>query len=314
MEDPYFSIITPTYNRAKFLTKTIQSVINQSFQNWEYIIIDDASTDNSSEIIKSFNDERIVYVKNDLNIERSASRNKAISLAKGKYICFLDSDDEYLSMHLDVLYKNISENHELIGLFYTTSFQEFNNGEIHKRPFELINENNKTGYILINTFNHNCIAVHKNILKEFTYDIILYCLEDLDLWLHVALKYPIKQITEYTNVLHFHEDSFTIGDPERYVKELRNFKYIFNKKEFINDLPEKEKKILLSKTHYKLALKYENDKHYKKMYSSIFKSFLLYPPGYNKNTNKPMITMFFYHLPIIGNVIKTAVRLLKHKV
>ena len=309
MEVPYFSIITPTYNRANFLNNAIKSVIKQTFHNWEYIIIDDASTDNSYAIIESFKDNRIVYLKNEVNSERSASRNKCFDIARGKYICFLDSDDEYMENHLEVLYKTIKEKGELIGLFYTTSLQQINNGEIYERDFYPFDKKDKFNYIMKYTFNHNCISIHKNIVSEFRYDPILYCLEDIDLWLHVAIKYPIIQIHEYTNILHFHEGSFTDGDYQRFSKELRNFTYIFRKREFKYVLPGKGKNRLLSMCHYKLALRYENEKKFGLMYSSIIKSFYLYPAGYNGRTIKPITVMFLYHIPLLGTIIKQIRRL-----
>ena len=311
-QSPYFSIITPSYNRANFLYKTINSVINQTFQDWEYIIVDDASTDNSFEIINSFHDERIIYIKNEINIERCDSRNKGIDIAKGKYICFLDSDDEYLDNHLEVLHKYIREHEEKIALFYTSSMQEINGGEVHKREKLHFDEAHKFEYIMSYTFNPTSVAIHRNILNEYKFDALLYCLEDMDLCLRIAIKYPIIQIPEYTILIHFHEGTFTLGDYERFSKELRNFKYIFKKKELRNVLPVRERKMLLSKTHYKLALRYEQEKNYLKMYNSIVKSFILYPAGYNKNTNKPMLIMFLYHIPIIGSIIKNSLRLIKY--
>lgn len=87
------SIITPSFNTGKFVGETIKSVLNQSYKNWEMIIVDDCSTDDSLEIIRSFNDERIKLIVNETNSGAALSRNYAIRKAKGKWIAFLDSDD-----------------------------------------------------------------------------------------------------------------------------------------------------------------------------------------------------------------------------
>ncbi len=87
------SIITPSYNTGNFVASTIQSVLDQTYQNWEMLIIDDFSTDNSVEIIKSFNDSRIKLFVNNSNKGAAISRNYALKQAKGKWIAFLDSDD-----------------------------------------------------------------------------------------------------------------------------------------------------------------------------------------------------------------------------
>ena len=97
------SIITPVYNSKKFIKDAIESVIAQSYQNWEMIIVDDASTDNSMEIIQRYvnREYRIVLFSNDKNLGASESRNLAIREAKGNYIAFLDSDDRWLPNKLE---------------------------------------------------------------------------------------------------------------------------------------------------------------------------------------------------------------------
>lgn len=95
------SIIMPSYNTAKFIADTIQSVLNQTYTNWELIIVDDCSNDNTDEIVSNFQDERIHYLKNELNSGAAVSRNRALKEAKGKWIAFLDSDDLWMSEKLE---------------------------------------------------------------------------------------------------------------------------------------------------------------------------------------------------------------------
>lgn len=90
---PEVSIITPCYNSAKYLQETIQSVKNQSFTDWEWIIADDASQDNSAEIIGRENDERIILIKSAKNGGAGHARNLALEKASGRFITFLDADD-----------------------------------------------------------------------------------------------------------------------------------------------------------------------------------------------------------------------------
>lgn len=97
------SIITPVYNSAKFLESTIDSVLAQTYTNWEHILVDDCSTDDSADIIKRFRarDSRIVYIKLEKNSGAGIARNTAIKAAKGDYIAFLDSDDLWYRHKLD---------------------------------------------------------------------------------------------------------------------------------------------------------------------------------------------------------------------
>ncbi len=88
------SIITPSYNTSNFIGQTIQSVLNQTYNNWEMIIIDDCSTDNTDMVVKKYlNDKRIFFFVNEKNQGAAISRNKALKMAKGRWIAFLDSDD-----------------------------------------------------------------------------------------------------------------------------------------------------------------------------------------------------------------------------
>ena len=100
------SIIMPSYNTACFIRESIQSVLTQNYKEWELIIVDDCSPDNTDEVVKQYlSDERIKYIKNDRNSGAAVSRNRALREAKGKWIAFLDSDDLWMP---DKLKKQIS--------------------------------------------------------------------------------------------------------------------------------------------------------------------------------------------------------------
>ncbi len=96
------SIITPSYNTAKYISETIKSVLAQTYTNWEMIIVDDCSTDNTDEVVQQFlGDSRIRYLKNSQNSGAAISRNYALREARGKWIAFLDSDDVWLPEKLE---------------------------------------------------------------------------------------------------------------------------------------------------------------------------------------------------------------------
>ena len=93
---PVVSVVIPTYNRAPQLGRALRSVLSQTFQDWEVIVVDDASKDNSEEVVNSFHDPRIRYLRHETNQGGSAARNTGIRAATGEYVGFLDSDDEWL--------------------------------------------------------------------------------------------------------------------------------------------------------------------------------------------------------------------------
>ena len=106
------SIITPSYNTAGFIAETIRSVQSQTYPNWEMIIVDDCSSDNTDEAVKPFlaSDKRIKYVKNDRNSGAAVSRNKALRMAQGKWVAFLDSDDLWMPEKLERQLRFMVEN------------------------------------------------------------------------------------------------------------------------------------------------------------------------------------------------------------
>lgn len=104
------SVIMPSYNTAKFIKETIDSVLNQTYQNFEIIIVDDCSTDNTDEVVSAIKDDRIKYIKNEKNSGAAVSRNRALREAKGKWIAFLDSDDVWLPEKLEKQITFMKEN------------------------------------------------------------------------------------------------------------------------------------------------------------------------------------------------------------
>ena len=100
MVDGLVSIIMPSWNTGQFIAESIQSVLNQTYSNWELLIVDDCSNDNTDDIVLSFTDQRIKYLKNEKNCGAALARNRAIKEAQGEWIAFLDSDDLWVSEKL----------------------------------------------------------------------------------------------------------------------------------------------------------------------------------------------------------------------
>ena len=113
--NPLVTIITPTYNRASFIKQTIESVLNQTYQNIEYLILDDNSTDNTKEIVSSFNDPRIKYIYNNSNQGNLVVSTKGMNLASGYYLGVVDSDDFLELTCIEECINNIGN----AGMIYT---------------------------------------------------------------------------------------------------------------------------------------------------------------------------------------------------
>jgi glycosyltransferase involved in cell wall biosynthesis len=115
---PIVSVIIPTYNRAALLKRAVDSVLGQTYQHFELIVVSDGSTDNTDEVIKSFNDNRIRYLKHGKSRGASAARNTGIKASKGKYIAFLDDDDEWLPKKLEKQVLLIQSLPDKFGMVY----------------------------------------------------------------------------------------------------------------------------------------------------------------------------------------------------
>lgn len=150
MIDGLVSIIMPSWNTARFIAESIKSVQNQTYQNWELLIVDDCSTDNSDEIIKPFLlDKRIKLFKNEKNSGAALSRNKAIREAKGEWIAFLDSDDLW----------------EPEKLMKQINFMIENNYDFSYTEYEKIDEEDKPLNIYVSGPDH----VNKSLMYRYDY-------------------------------------------------------------------------------------------------------------------------------------------------
>ena len=120
--DPLVTVIIPTYNRAGVLYFALHSVLNQTLQDFEIFVVDDAGTDSTGELISHFDDPRIHYIRFDTNQKAAAARNAGMERARGKYIAFLDSDDEWLPSKLEKQVARMEELSDEWGCCYTGAY------------------------------------------------------------------------------------------------------------------------------------------------------------------------------------------------
>jgi glycosyltransferase involved in cell wall biosynthesis len=254
--NPFFSIIIPTYNRGKLLPKAIESVLNQDCNDWELIVVDDGSTDNTKNIIEKLceNDQRIKYVYQD-NQERSAARNKGIENSKGKYICFLDSDDEYLPFHL-ATFQNEIKNKNLPKALFFSSLIIFKNGIDIGHPIGILNTNDSIFDYLFTEGIYPCrVCIERSIFDQFKFRLDSVLVEDTILWLEIASKYPIFQILEKTVLYYQHEENSVNKKNNPCKRMLKGFKNLKNNNlEVYNKISSNLKSFLFSDLNYGIAV------------------------------------------------------------
>lgn len=186
---PLISIILPTYNGSKYIANAINSVLAQSYTVFELIIINDASTDSVESIILKYkkNDNRIIYVKNDINLERSKSKNKWVKISKWKYITFLDDDDIWINK--DKLKKQVDflEKNTVYWIIWTNAscIDEYNN-KIWEIIVKLDDDDIRSNILITNQFLQSSIMIKKDIFeKVWWFNEKMNLCEDYDLWLRI---------------------------------------------------------------------------------------------------------------------------------
>lgn len=188
MKKGLVSIITPVYNSEKFIKETYESIFNQTYYNWEWIVIDDNSFDKSLDIINDLSkiDSRIILVRNQENLKAAKSRNKGLNIAKGEYITFIDSDDLWDKFFLEKQLNKMKETEQnVIFSSYRRIDEEgkksYGNYIV---PFKVtINDLLKTNYM-------SCLTViyKKNKFKELKFNEELSMHEDYVMWLQILKK------------------------------------------------------------------------------------------------------------------------------
>jgi glycosyltransferase involved in cell wall biosynthesis len=200
------SVLIPAFNHEKYINKAIISVLNQSYQNFEIIIIDDCSTDNTFKKIKYFKDPRIKAFRFNKNMGISFTLNHCIRHAKGKYISLLGSDDQYEKNKLSKQIIFMEKNPSIGAIFSWVNIinQDGNNINSKSELYRHFQRNNKSREEWLNYFfyNNNCLCASSAMIrKEYHIQIGLYDerflqLQDLDFWIRLLMKYNIHIIPE----------------------------------------------------------------------------------------------------------------------
>ena len=187
---PVFSIVIPTFNRAEKVSRALKSVLNQSFSDFEVLVMDDGSTDNTAEVVEKFSDSRIKYEWGKNFGGPAAPRNRGWKLAQGKYIAFLDSDDWWVSTKLEESLKVLDQGFDLVyhDLYIVKkNDQKYFFKKVHSRKFKSPVFNDLLNYG--NGIFNSSVVVRKDKLDAvggLSEDPDFIASEDFDLWLRIA--------------------------------------------------------------------------------------------------------------------------------
>ncbi|MFP7483461.1 glycosyltransferase family 2 protein [Priestia filamentosa] len=299
-----FSIVIPIYNKESYISRTLTSVLNQTFSDFEVIIVDDGSTDNSIQVVKRFNDERVKIVSQE-NKGVSSARNLGVEHAQNSYIAFIDADDIWEPKFLEAINKLI--------LSYPSASAYYTNYKVGKKRVEINKTNHSIEwdtYLIKDYFQFaldykailtSCIVIKKDVFINLGGFCTEYKRgEDLYLWTQIALKYQVAY-TSYTGAFYYRDVPNSLSRMK------------FNIKDSFSDIAEefyeKNKELAINKhsfREYMIAIisskgKYLLIMHRKKEARTLLQRYL--DTTYNKK--KVYILYLLSYLPkfIVKNII-----------
>ena len=221
---PRVTVLMPVYNGAKYLKEAIDSILSQSYADFEFLIINDGSTDHSLEIIKSYSDNRIHLINNDENIGVARSLNKGIQLARGEFIVRMDADDislpNRIMRQVEYMDKNLG-----IGISGTWLKHIIQN-DIDNLIWKFQTDPNMIRFLLLfyNPMGHNTVILRKKffISNKLFYRPSYETAEDYDLWVRASFFFPITNIPEVLVLYrrHYEQVGFKNKNKQDYVCDL----------------------------------------------------------------------------------------------
>ena len=201
------SIIMCTYNREKFLARAIESVIAQTYTDWELIIVDDGSTDHTEELVGSYTDPRIRYFKMEKNRFYCYAANFGLKECRGDYIAFQNSDDEWMPDKLEKQMEYLKNHPEAGACFSAVTLIDDEGNDISEECRDMANlfanccsDQRNWMHLFFyygNSLCHPSAVVRKDVMDRVGGFNLLYCqLADFDLWIRIVTEYPIHVLPE----------------------------------------------------------------------------------------------------------------------
>lgn len=204
-------MVMPLFNADKYVGEAVESILSQSYTQFELIIVNDASTDKSADCVTQILDRRIVFVENEKNLGIVASRNRGLALAKGKYIAILDSDDIALPDRLEkqVAFLEDHPDYGICGSYYHVINSTGKKILSFKVPVS--SADNKT-FLLFNVpFCHSTIMMPAVLAKRFAYKDGFDIIEDYEIAHRIAKEYKIGNLPKYTTLYRVHGNNISVS-------------------------------------------------------------------------------------------------------
>ncbi|MDD5005706.1 MAG: glycosyltransferase [Candidatus Omnitrophica bacterium] len=196
------SVVMTVFNGDKFIKEAIDSILNQTFSDFEFIIVDNASTDRTKEIVSSYNDRRIILIENDQNLGQTKALRIGIMRSRGKFIARMDADDISLPERLELQYKYLEKKGDVavVGTWH----EEIDKNGKHIKFFKLPTDPLEIKCYLISPgelgyycISHPTVLIRRNVLLETGFYNEAYRTQDYDLWVRVVRKYKLANLDQF---------------------------------------------------------------------------------------------------------------------
>ncbi len=272
VDHPIVSVVIPTYNRKDIISRAINSVLNQTYENYEIIIIDDGSTDGTIEYIKNHFNSKIKCISQK-NKGASAARNRGISEANGKYIAFLDSDDEWVESKLKDQFAFLDKNPE-IALLCGRTYRSDNVKRVNSSLSKSI-----VGNLFNTLFMHSFVSTPTVIAKKEVLDAVggfdtsYKSAEDFDLWLKITKNYKCAFLPDLVAIVNRGKDNLSTDKITLHLHALTILENHYDK----NRIPRNVYKKAMSDTYIALGRNYLKSGQISKAKKSFIKSFRIFP-------------------------------------
>lgn len=212
------SIILPIYNGEKYMKLSIESIINQTYRNWELIIVDDCSTDGTPEIAKSYayKDNRILYYRNDVNLKLPRGLNRGFSLSKGNYLTWTSDDNLYLPCAIERMVDTL-ENEKVDFVFATCDVinEKGDVVEVIKAPRDFKKS------ILGGNFVGACFMYTRKVYETIgDYNPERFLVEDYDYWLRIFSKFDVSNINDTLYQYRWHDGALTSTEKKEKINDV----------------------------------------------------------------------------------------------
>jgi len=224
MKKPLVSILMPAYNAEKYIGEAIESILNQTFRDFEFIIIDDASTDDTWNIIQKYKtkDKRIITLKNTINQKICKTLNEGISIAKGKYIVRMDADDWSFPDRIKKQYRYMESHRNIIISGGSMLVCDSNLNQYARRDYPTENEELRKSILRFSPFSHPTVIFKTKIAKKIGGYHTLYA-EDIELYLKLG-KYGVFGNIEDT-LIKYREITSSMTNTKLRITEMHTLKH-----------------------------------------------------------------------------------------